>query len=90
MEKYERGVFDATSQGRSKTGPAYKKILKKLRIIDLVDLAAGMDQSDYQHIKRGVEMNLRIADAGRKIKKVGYYLSDLAEKGYLQDDALPQ
>ena len=86
VEKNERTVFDAKSKGRSKTGPTYKKILKKLRINDLVDMAAGMDQSDYQYIKRGVEMNLRAADAGSRIKKVGYYLTDLAKKGYLQDD----
>ncbi|MFZ0240694.1 MAG: L-serine ammonia-lyase, iron-sulfur-dependent, subunit alpha [Desulfobacterales bacterium] len=86
VEKNERTLFDAKSKGRSKTGPAYKKILKKLRINDLVDLAAGMDQSDYRYIKRGIEMNLRIAVEGRKLKKVGYYLGDLAKKGYLQDD----
>jgi L-cysteine desulfidase len=86
VEKNGRTVFDAKSKGRYKTGPAYKKALKKLNINDLVDLAAGMDQSDYDYIKRGVEMNLRAADAGSHMKKVGYYLSDLARKGYLQDD----
>ena len=32
VEKNERTVFDAKSKGRSKTGPVYKKALKKLRI----------------------------------------------------------
>ena len=28
-------------------------------------------------------MNLRIAEEGKKLKKVGFYLSDLVAKGYL-------
>ena len=45
-----------------------------------------MNRSDNQYIKRGVEINLRAADAGSKIKRVAYDLTDLARKGYLQDD----
>ena len=65
----------------------YKSALKKMTIEDLVDLSTGIDQSDYDYLKRGIEMNLKASEAGKKLKKVGYYLIDLMKKGYLVEDA---
>ena len=78
---------------REKAGQAaspelgYKSALKKMTIEDLVDLSTGIDQSDYDYLKRGIEMNLKASEAGKKLKKVGYYLIDLMKKGYLVEDA---
>ena len=64
----------------------YKKVLKNMQIADLVDLAGQLDDEDYAYILEGVRYNRAISEEGLKIKKVGYYLSDLMEKGFLQED----
>ncbi|MBI5375688.1 MAG: serine dehydratase subunit alpha family protein [Candidatus Schekmanbacteria bacterium] len=65
-----------------------KPLLRKLTIADLIDLAQNMDREDYKYIKQGVAMNLRIAKAGQKLKKVGHYVSELVTKGYLVNDVI--
>nr|WP_281242487.1 L-serine ammonia-lyase, iron-sulfur-dependent, subunit alpha [Desulfuromusa kysingii] len=64
----------------------YKKVLKEMRIADLADLAAQIDDDDYAYLLEGVRYNQKMADQGLEIKKVGHYLADLKAKGYLQDD----
>ena len=86
LEKNGRAVIKRDRVTGPKTVQPYKKRLIKLKIEDLITLAEDMEAADYTYIKRGVEMNLRISEEGRKIKKVGYYLTDLVKKGYLHDD----
>lgn len=86
LEKNGRAVIEKDHNTGRKTIPAYKKALIKLQINDLIEFAEGMDTEDFEYIKRGVDMNLRISEEGREIKKVGFYLSDLVHKGYLHDD----
>jgi len=86
LEKNGRVVIKKDRVAGPKTAQPYKKRLIKLKINDLIKLAEDMDSSDYAYIKRGVDMNLRVSEEGRKIKKVGYYLTDLVKKGYLHDD----
>jgi len=74
---------EADSGGKEK---GYKEILKSLSIAELVDLAETLDAEDARYIRRGVEMNLEISQAGLKVGKVGHYLADLMDKGYLLDD----
>jgi len=64
----------------------YKKALKGMQIADLVDLAKQVDEEDYAYLLEGVRYNQAISTKGLEIKKVGYYLADLKEKGYLQND----
>jgi L-cysteine desulfidase len=73
-------------EGRAPALLPYKKRLKRLRLADLVDLAEGLDAADTAYIRQGVDLNLRIAHAGRGLPKVGHYLMDLVRKGYLMDD----
>ena len=86
LEKNGRAVIDKDHKTETKSTPPYKKDLIDLKIEDLIDIAEGLDTADLEYIKRGVDMNLRIAEEGRKLKKVGFYLSDLVAKGYLHDD----
>ncbi|MCF6265155.1 MAG: L-serine ammonia-lyase, iron-sulfur-dependent, subunit alpha [Desulfuromusa sp.] len=64
----------------------YKSVLKDMQIADLVDLVELLDDEDYAYLLEGVGYNRAISTEGLEIKKVGYYLADLKEKGYLQDD----
>ena len=53
-----------------------------MKISELVDWAENIDDDDYRYLNRGDEMNLKISEAAHNLKKVGYYLSDLMQKGY--------
>jgi hypothetical protein len=53
-----------------------------MKISELVDWAENIDDDDYRYLNRGDEMNLKISKAAQNLKKVGYYLSDLMQKGY--------
>lgn len=64
----------------------YKKILKNMKIADLIDLVSSIDEEGYAHIKRGIDMNLEASKAGQKLRKAGYYISDSVKKGYLVND----
>jgi L-cysteine desulfidase len=86
LEKNGRTVIKKDRASGPKTTPSYKKTLITLKIKDLIELAEEMDAADYKYIKHGVDMNLRISEAGKNIKKVGYYLTDLVKKGYLHAD----
>ena len=65
---------------------AYKNELRSLTIGDLIDLVEASDKQDIEYIRQGVAMNLKIAEAGQTLKKVGYYISNLVEIGYLPED----
>jgi len=78
-------IFDKKSNETTFDSQEYKPILKKMKISDLIDLAEHIDDEDYNYIQRGIDMNMKISEAGLKLKKVGYYLSDLVKKGYFLD-----
>lgn len=86
LEKNNRVVFEKKHMGDSAAEPAYKKVLKNMRISELVDFVQDIDEKDCAYIQSGIDMNLKISQAGQKLKKVGYYVSDLMDKGYLLED----
>jgi L-cysteine desulfidase len=86
LEKNNRRVFEKDRKKNQSTDQEYKAVLKGMKISELVDIAERMDDEDYEYIRRGIEMNLEISKAGQKLRKVGYYLTDLLKKGYLLDD----
>ncbi len=71
-----------------RTIPPYKKILKKSSLRDLFREVEKITPAELSYIKKGVEMNLAAAREGLKLKKVGYYIEDLIQKGYLKRDIL--
>ncbi|WP_321394702.1 L-serine ammonia-lyase, iron-sulfur-dependent, subunit alpha [uncultured Desulfuromusa sp.] len=86
LEKDGEVIFSAAPSEDVLNKFDYKKMLKGMRIADLADLAAQLDEDDYAYLLEGVRYNQKMADQGLEIKKVGYYLADLKAKGYLQDD----
>ena len=64
----------------------FRSVLRNSTISELIDMAQGMDDQDYDYIRRGIDMNLRVSDAGHALKKVSYYVSDLVTKKYIVND----
>ena len=86
IEKDGRPVYQAPP-GRQGAGRlAYKQTLKAMSLRELAEAAEAADAEDLAYIRRGIEMNLTVAEAGSVLQKVGYYLDDLVAKGFLQDD----
>jgi len=67
---------------------AYKDLLKKADFRQLFKEAEKADAVDLAYIKKGIALNLKAADEGLKLRKVGYYIRDLIKKGYLKKDIL--
>ena len=85
LEKNGRPIFEKKRNEIASKGQEYKSILKKMQISEMIDLVDHLDDEDYKYIQRGIDMNLKISEAGQKLQKVGYYLSDLVKKGYFLD-----
>lgn len=66
----------------------FKEALKKASLADLMKWADSADAEDLAYIRKGVEMNLAASRAGDELKKVGYYLKELVQKGLLQPDLI--
>lgn len=71
-----------------KTGLPYKAALRKATFSKLFQAVEKVSPEELAYIKKGVEMNLAAAREGLKLKKVGYYIEDLLNKGYLKRDIL--
>jgi L-cysteine desulfidase len=85
LEKNGRPIFEKKRNEIRSKGQEYKSILKKMKISEMIDLIGHLDDEDFNYIQRGIDMNLKISEAGQKLQKVGYYLSDLVKKGYFLD-----
>ena len=83
LEINDRPIIEKKNNETAFKGQAYKPILKKMKMSELIDLAKHIDDEDYNYIQHGIDMNLKISKAGLKLQKVGYYLADLVQKGYL-------
>ncbi len=57
----------------------YKEIIKNLNLTDLVNLATNATPAQLEYIKKGIEMNLKAAEEGFKLKKTGYLLKQLSD-----------
>jgi len=86
LEKNDRLVFLKEKSKEKSVDQAYKSILKDMKVSGLIDSIQHIDVEDENYVRRGIEMNLAISEAGKKLKNVGYYVSELVEKGYLVDD----
>ena len=86
LEKNNQSIFSKELTENKAGGQAYKQALRQMKIAEFVDLAERMDDADCIEIRRGIDMNLKIAEAGQKLQKVGYYISDLMKKGFLLED----
>ncbi len=86
LEKNGRVLFAQSAGCAGTEDRSYKHALKEMEIAEFVRLARRLDNDDAGYIRRGIDMNLAISEAGRRLKKVGYYVSDLCDKGYIEND----
>lgn len=68
--------------------PNFKAALKKATLQDLMEAADNADEEDLAYIKKGVEMNLKAAEVGQALQKVGFYIKELVRKKLLHMDLL--
>jgi len=68
--------------------PDFKAALKKASLQDLLNAADSADEEDLAYIKKGVEMNLKAAELGQALQKVGFYIKELVRKKLLQMDLI--
>ena len=86
LEKDGRSVFRKVDKTAQKVLSDYQASFSRMRIVDLVRAAEKIDKADREYIRKGIDMNLKMAEEGQALKKVGYYLSDLMKKGFFLDD----
>ena len=72
--------------GAGPTTLPYRETLKTMSLMDFVELAQQIDEEDEAFLREGIFMNLKIAKVGETCQKVGFYLADLRERGFLIDD----
>ena len=68
------------------TDEGFRAVLKNSTIAELIDMAENMDAQDYDYIKRGIDMNVRVSEAGYALAKVSYYVAELVAKKYRVKD----
>lgn len=88
LKKNGTTLFANHSGQGAKSGHAYRERLSALTFAGMLDMLDSLDQEDLAYLQSGVAMNLAIAEAGKGLKKVGYYMADLVSKGLLVDDVL--
>jgi L-cysteine desulfidase len=81
-------LVDASASGLSGKGHAYRERLREMTIAEMMDLVDALKEEDLAYLRRGVEMNLVLAEAGKKLGKVGHFVDDLVRKGLLVDDVI--
>jgi L-cysteine desulfidase len=80
---------EVLQSAQANAGPVtfpYREELKKMTLLDFAALAQQIDGEDEAYLREGIFMNLKIAKVGETCQKVGYYLADLRERGFLIDD----
>jgi len=86
LEKNGQILFKNDFRENSPVDLKYKQVLKNMKISEFIGLIRDMDDEDSDHIQRGIDMNLKASQAGRKLRKAGYYISESVKKGYRLND----
>lgn len=79
---------DARAQEQKTSCCAFKDALKKAGLQDLIAWADAADAADLAYIKKGVDMNLKAAEMGQALQKVGFYIKELVRKKLLHMDLI--
>ena len=88
LAKDGKVIKDARSQAEQTATWAFKEELKKATLADLIAAAEAADAEDLAYIKKGVDMNLKAAEMGQSLQKVGFYIKELVRKKLLQMDLI--
>lgn len=63
-----------------KTDSDYREIIKNLDIDDMIKLAENADTKILRYIEKGIHLNMRAAQKGKKLKKLSYHLDKIQAK----------
>jgi L-cysteine desulfidase len=87
VERVERdGVVLHESAVSGGGSLAYRDALKRLDFTGLLAMAGAIDDEDLGTLKKGVVMNMAMADRGTGLKGTASQLLRMKEDGYLADD----
>lgn len=81
-------IISSANSTNGSDNHAYRRALKEMDLKEMLALLDGLDADDLAYLKKGVEMNLKIAEAGKKLTKVGHYVEELVRKGFLLSDVV--
>ncbi len=85
LEHNDREIFRSDDAPYGSEDKAFRAALRSASIAALVDTAEQIGQPDYDYVKRGIDMNLRICEEGRSLRKVGHFISELVKKKQRED-----
>ncbi len=84
LEKNGKLVYE--EEAAKKGILAYRNQIKAMPIAELLKLVEKLDQEDLTYIEKGIKMNLALIEKGHALKKTGYQLEHMKEKGLIADD----
>jgi len=82
----DKPVWQNLKKLNSMNSDQLKKTLRGMTFKDLIKSAENLDKEDYLYLKKGVDMNLKISEAGRSLNKVSFYIAQLVADKNSQDD----
>jgi L-cysteine desulfidase len=85
LEHNGREIFGSDDALYGSDDHGFRTALRNASIASLVDMAEQIQRPDYDHVKRGIDMNLRICKEGRSLRRVGHYISELVVKKQRED-----
>jgi L-cysteine desulfidase len=85
LEHNNREIFRSEDTLYGSDDNAFRAELRNASIAMLVDMAEQIQQPDYDYVKRGIDMNLRMCEEGRSLRKVGHFISELVVKKQRED-----
>ena len=88
LEHNARELFRSTDSLNHTGDNEFRKNLKNASIADIVDMVEKIGQQDYNYIKRGIDMNLRVCKEGLSLHRVGHSIAELVAKNQMKDSIL--
>ncbi len=85
LEKDGRSALAGDHRARTETR-TYRDVLRGMRLEEVLRAALELDERARAHIRRGVAMNLAIADKGPAMRRTGWQLERMMADGLIADD----
>ncbi|MBN1590136.1 MAG: serine dehydratase subunit alpha family protein [Pirellulales bacterium] len=86
VEKDGCSMLDSRSRAAEANALAYRSPLKEATLVELLSLAARADADDREYLRRGIDMNLAMAERGEKMPGTACQLRRIHARGFLGDD----
>lgn len=86
IEQDGRVAFQATHSPAETTGLSYRRDLQQMSMAEVLALADELDDDDRTYLRRGVEMNLAMAEWGFEVAGTAHQLRLMQREGFLADD----